>query len=70
MDEVISWLFLDGPSLEPYEKWILDPKNKPFIDELKESLKEKAHIRIDLDELEEMFPITPDQRATQNVTNL
>jgi hypothetical protein len=34
------------------ELWLFDPKNKELVQELKSALKQKAHIRIDLDELE------------------
>jgi len=34
------------------EQWLFDPKNKAIVDELRAALKEKAHIRINLDELE------------------
>lgn len=36
------------------ERWLFDPKNKELVQELKNALKQKAHIRIDLDELERM----------------
>lgn len=49
--DIMSWL-LNVPKWKRYEEWMLDPNNKPLVDELKEALKEKAHIRIGLDELE------------------
>lgn len=52
MDEVIVD-FLKAVSLDRHERWILDPKNKDFVDELKADLKENAHIKMDLDELED-----------------
>lgn len=45
--------FLNSVSLERHERWIRDPKNKEFLDELKADLKENAHISIDVDDLEE-----------------
>lgn len=50
---VIWWLLTEGPNLEPYEQWVLDPKNKEFVDELKGMLHEPDHIRIDLSQFEE-----------------
>lgn len=52
IDEVIAD-FLDAVSLERHERWILDPKNKDFVDELRADLKENAHIKLDLDELDD-----------------
>lgn len=34
------------------ERWLLDPKNKALIQELKKALKQKADISINLDDLE------------------
>jgi bifunctional DNA-binding transcriptional regulator/antitoxin component of YhaV-PrlF toxin-antitoxin module len=34
------------------EQWLLDPKNKAIVQELKKALKQKAHISINLDDLE------------------
>jgi hypothetical protein len=34
------------------EQWLFDPKNKAIVDELKAALKEKAHIKIDLNSFE------------------
>jgi len=52
MDDVISD-FINNLALESNERWLLDPKNQDIVDDLKEALKERAHIRIDLDELDE-----------------
>jgi len=50
-DDLVWWL-INVPRLGKYEEWVLDPKNKEFVDDLRVMLKEKAHIRIDLDELD------------------
>jgi len=52
MDDVISD-FLNNLALERHERWVLDPKNQDFVDDLKQSLKEIAHIKINLDELDD-----------------
>jgi hypothetical protein len=52
IDEVIAD-FLNAVSLERHERWILDPKNKDFVDELRADLRENAHIKMDLDEPED-----------------
>lgn len=38
------------------EHWLFDPKNKELVQELKNTLKQKARIRIDLDELDPSLP--------------
>ena len=34
------------------EKWLFDPQNKELVQELKKALKQKAHVSINLDDLE------------------
>ncbi len=34
------------------ERWLFDPQNKDLVQELKEALKQKANMSIDLDDLE------------------
>lgn len=52
-EQDLIWWLLNVPDWKKYEDWVLDPKNKEFVDDLKEMCKEKAHIRINLDDLEE-----------------
>ncbi|MGB8468296.1 MAG: hypothetical protein WCE21_04785 [Candidatus Babeliales bacterium] len=34
------------------EQWLFEPKNKHLLDELKKALKQKANLKINLDDLE------------------